>query len=324
MRTGFWPLGAVLVACLLISALVGCSARSSKKLSQPEFQSPADIKLRPISVIGGVLGSSRLSSPSDLILDQSGSVYILDSGNNRLVKLGPGGAFLKEVGGFGGGTNQFRQPAALAFDGGINILVADSENRRLVKYDRNLNYAGSIDTYLDMSQTERNFGLVGGVAFTRQGDVLLSDIEEDRILRLDSFYNMSGEFGGFGYGFGQLRNPGGIAVDSRDQVYVADSGNGRIAVFNPFGKFIRSIGEGELVTPRGVEIDEGGFVWVADVGRGEVLVFGKGGALLQRLGGQGISEVRFSYPVSLRVFSGSRLCVLERREGELKIFEMVR
>jgi tripartite motif-containing protein 71 len=321
---GFSPLAGALIASLLLSTLVGCSARSSKKLSQQEFPSAADMKLRPISVIGGVLGSSRLNSPSDLILDQSGNLYILDSGNNRLVKLAPGGAFLKEVGGFGGGTNQFRQPAALAFDGGINLLVADSENRRLVKYDRNLNYAGSIDTYLDMSQTERSFGLVGGVVFTRQGDVLLSDLEEDRILKLDSFYNMSGEFGGFGYGFGQLRNPGGIAIDSGDNVYVADSGNGRIAVFNPFGKFIRSIGGDELVTPGGVEIDEEGAVWVADVGQGEVLVFGRGGALLHRFGGEGISEVRFSYPVSLRLLSGGRLCVLEGREGELKIFEVVR
>jgi DNA-binding beta-propeller fold protein YncE len=313
-----------LTASFLALGLFGCSAKDSGRLAQVEPPAPADIKLQPTSVIAGVLGSSSLNSPSDFILDHSGDIYILDGGNNRLVKLSPQGKFLKEVGGFGGGVNQFRQPTALAFDGGINILVADSQNRRLVRFDRNLNFAGSIDTYLDMSGTERGFGLVAGVRFTNQGDLLLSDTEEDRILKLDGFYNMSGEFGGFGYGFGQLREPAAIVVDAQDRVYVADSGNGRIAVFNPFGKFLWSLGEGELVAPKGLEIDTSGLVWVGDAGSGRVAVFSTRGRLITQFGGGGSSQVAFSYPTSIRVSSDGRLYVLDGREATLKIFEITR
>lgn len=313
-----------LIASFLTLMFFGCSAKDSSRLAQVEPPTPANVELKPISVIGGVLGSSRLNSPSDFILDHSGNIYILDGGNNRLVKLSPEGMFLKEVGGFGGGVNQLRQPSALAFDGGINILVADSQNRRLVRFDRNLNFAGSIDTYLDMSQTERNFGLMAGIKFTNQGDILLSDTEEDRILKLDGFYNMSGEFGGFGYGFGQLRQPAAIVIDAQDKVYVADSGNGRIAVFNPFGKFLWSIGEEELIAPRGLEIDTSGLLWVGEVGRGRVVVFSKEGRFLKEFGGGDDHRVSFSYPTSVRVSSENRLYVLDGREGSLKIFEIMR
>jgi DNA-binding beta-propeller fold protein YncE len=313
-----------LIASFLNLIFFGCSAKDSSRLAQVEPPTPENVELKPISVIAGILGSSRLNSPSGFILDHSGNIYILDGGNNRLVKLSPEGRFSKEVGGFGGGVNQFRQPSALAFDGGINILVADSQNRRLVRFDRNLNFAGSIDTYLDMSQTERNFGLMAGIKFTNQGDILLSDTEEDRILKLDGFYNMSGEFGGFGYGFGQLREPAAIVIDAQDRVYVADSGNGRIAVFNPFGKFLWSIGEEELVTPKGLEIDKSGFLWVGDVGRGRVVVFSKEGRFLKEFGGGDDPRVTFSYPTSVRVSSENRLYVLDGREGSLKIFEIMR
>ncbi|KPJ50820.1 MAG: hypothetical protein AMJ41_00830, partial [candidate division Zixibacteria bacterium DG_27] len=103
-----------LIASFLTLTFFGCAAKDSGRLAQVEPSTPANIELKPISVIGGVLGSSPLNSPSDFIRDHSGGIYILDGGNNRLVKLGPEGKFLREVGGFGGGVNQFRRPSALA------------------------------------------------------------------------------------------------------------------------------------------------------------------------------------------------------------------
>jgi len=135
---------------------------------------------------------------------------------------------------------------------------------------------------------------------------------------------MSGEFGGFGYGFGQLREPAAIAVDRHDKVYVADSGNGRVAVFNPFGKFLWSIGQEGLSVPKGIDIDNRGFIWVADAGGGRVVVFSREGELLKKFGAGDSPGMVFSSPVSVRASSGDRLYVLDGREGTLKIFEIVR
>src|SRR5207247_10772410 len=47
--------------------------------------------------------------------------------------------------------------------------------------------------------------------------------------------------GGPGGGKGQFDNPHGIAVDSAGNIFVADTGNGRIQKFSPKGNFVTSL-----------------------------------------------------------------------------------
>ncbi|MGD9909789.1 MAG: YIP1 family protein [Candidatus Izemoplasmatales bacterium] len=54
-------------------------------------------------------------------------------------------------------------------------------------------------------------------------------------------------------------------------VYVADTGNHRVVVFNYSGEIVRIIGEGELVSPTGVFVSDENYLYVAD--KGNQLVF---------------------------------------------------
>jgi len=75
--------------------------------------------------------------------------------------------------------------------------------------------------------------------------------------------------GGKGTEKGQFATPSGIAVDSKGNVLVADTINGRIQKFSPSGTFISSIGtkgsgHGQFGDPNGIAIDKSGNIYVAE------------------------------------------------------------
>lgn len=76
-----------------------------------------------------------------------------------------------------------------------------------------------------------------------QDKLFILDSAESRI-KVFNKRNMSqiGEFGRIGQDKGQFTNPDGVAVDAKGLIYVGDSGNGRIQVFDKKLQFIRTIG----------------------------------------------------------------------------------
>jgi sugar lactone lactonase YvrE len=70
--------------------------------------------------------------------------------------------------------------------------------------------------------------------------------------------------GGKGAGKGEFDSPSGIAVDGSGNVFVADTGNGRIEKFSPNGVFVTTIGRFEA--PNGIGVDRAGNIYVAEIG----------------------------------------------------------
>ena len=68
------------------------------------------------------------------------NMYISDGyGNSRIVKISKDGIWLKTVGTYGSGQDQFNKPHGIATDGQGNIYVADRGNNRIQVYDYDLN-----------------------------------------------------------------------------------------------------------------------------------------------------------------------------------------
>jgi len=113
-------------------------------------------------------------------------------------------------------------------------------------------------------------------------------------------------------GDGQFDEPWGVACDREGRIYVADTWNGRVQVFDRDGRFLRKWGSLSAATasegnplsmfgPRGIAIDTEGNLLVTDTGNCRILRFSRDGAPLAQIGGSGSLPGQFKEPVGLAV-----------------------
>jgi len=96
-------------------------------------------------------------------------------------------------------------------------------------------------------------------------------------------------WGDDGAGSGQFNYPKGIAVDAQGHVYVTDSYNHRVQVFDTDGRFLREWGgqgndPGRFQEPWGIAVDKAGNVYVADTWNHRIQKFDAEGHFVMQWG----------------------------------------
>jgi DNA-binding beta-propeller fold protein YncE len=145
-----------------------------------------------------------------------------------------------------------------------------------------------------------------GAAFDGSGNYYVVDIRHHRIQKFDPNGNFLLTWGSFGSGDEQFTFSGSlnvtpftIAVDQAGNVYVPDSGNRKIKVFNSSGGFVKQFGsmgagDGQFQLPVCVGLDRAGNIYVADPGNRRIQVFDSTGTFLRKWGAPGTGDGQFS------------------------------
>jgi sugar lactone lactonase YvrE len=88
-------------------------------------------KVRTLGDIDAVDPNLAFYMPSEIALDASGNIYVLDTGNHRIQKFGPDGKFLSSFGRQGQGPGDFYYPDSLGIDQRGTLYVGDPNNQRI-------------------------------------------------------------------------------------------------------------------------------------------------------------------------------------------------
>uniref|UniRef100_A0A7V3ZTH8 6-bladed beta-propeller n=1 Tax=candidate division WOR-3 bacterium TaxID=2052148 RepID=A0A7V3ZTH8_UNCW3 len=117
-------------------------------------------------------------------VDSMGYVYVLDRGNNRIVKFSPDGKFLTWFGGTGQGPGDLLNPIDFDIDKFGNIIVLEEGNHRISIFDRSGKWINSFS--LD--------GNASSIFVTPQGEIFVNmPIIGGRLSNLFHIYNFRGE-----------------------------------------------------------------------------------------------------------------------------------
>lgn len=268
-------------------------------------------------------------SPLGVTTDPFGNVFVADTGNHRVVQFDEQGRKVFVYGGYGWREGEFSGPSDVSAAEGFRLFVVDEGNDRIQEFD-----IGDTSPEGVVFPFAAGMGL-GGEELVRPSRIQLDT--EGRIYVTDGLCHCVWIFTPTGELFGRLgelgdaptrfRNPGGVAVGPKGRVYVADTGNRRIQVFDSIGNFLAVWGGPEddfLVEPIGVEVGPEGNVWVADAGSAEVRVFTPAGVPLFRFGGHGDGPGSFGAPVDLAHGRNGRLWVVDEEREVVEGFSIQR
>jgi uncharacterized protein (TIGR03437 family) len=218
---------------------------------------------------GGLATSAALYGPVDIAFDSAGNAYIADGSMNVIRKVNTSGristiAGANDYGFSGDGASASRAslyfPEGMTSDPAGNIYLVDRGHLRV----RKISPANIITTiagggaYGDRGDggaaTDAAFYYMGGVAVDSKGNVYIADRVANRVRKLTVATGIISTFVGTGTagkngstGAGTaflLYGPDALAIDSTDNLYIADKYNGRILRVTPDGNVTTFAGNG--------------------------------------------------------------------------------
>ena len=180
---------------------------------------------------------------------------------------------------------------------------------------------------MNNNPTGRGFGHPVDLAIGQGGRIYVLNrhaaLARVGICTLDEEY--LGEFGSYGHEDGQFWLPTAIAVDNRENIYVADEYHHSVTVFDRSGAFKNKWGEhgsgdGQLDGPSGLAIDADDYVYVVDQKNCRVHKFTADGRHLLQWGERGEEEGQFNLPWGITLDTQGNVYVADWRNDRIQKF----
>jgi DNA-binding beta-propeller fold protein YncE len=258
--------------------------------------------------------------------DSKGNVYAADQGAGAIFVFNPETKAVEMI----------RNAHEAHF--GLIVGLAIDDNDRIFVTDDKLHHVAVISP---KHQQESTFGaevLVrpGGIAIDTTNRLLyVVDTGNDvvQVFDADSFKSLR-HFGKpsnkhLATESGLFSLPTNVAVDKEGNVYVTDTLNDRVEIFDADGNFLSTFGKngdgpGYFSRPKGIAVDVDGHIWVADAMQQRVQVFNNEGRLLIYFGELGGYPGQFQELYGIAIDNKTnRAITSEQYQGRVQMFRYV-
>jgi len=290
------------------------------------FRQPLPLPTIPDAQLPGYSTSIYgVSSPTGVAVSRSGDwIYVSESGGERIVRIFDGAG--NPVGTMAppAETGNDHVPVYLAIDPLTEeVYVSDRPTGTIYIYDRE----GRYQRPFAPAKPQPGWQPVG-LAFDPAGNLYVTDLGTDpeRVAVFDRTGELIRTIGADA----KLSFPNAVALDDAGLVYVTDSNNGRLLVFDAEGAIVgrigRGAGSGNLGLPRGLAIDHQGRVFVVDTSGQGVVMYRALKADQRRpdfvgfFGGQGVGDGQFAFPMGAATDDRGRIYVADTANGRGQVW----
>jgi sugar lactone lactonase YvrE len=266
----------------------------------------------------GSYGSNpdQLYLPTGIALDGEGNIWVADYGNNRVKKFSGLGIYISEFvsvtpDGIAITNNamyvtEFNSRSVKKYtlngvltdeiefpDSPISPVVVIDEANICVATANGIFIGNLVSNSVSaIPEPQNDYRILSNGLALRNGKIFITDLlnrvfaYDLQLNSLQIFLNCKAD--------GQFNGPSQMAIDNNQNIYIVDSQNHRVQVFNSEGNFIRKFGSygftnGELSFPQDIAVDVNGDCYVLN--NNGVAVFNNQGVFLRRFSVEGYGGI---------------------------------
>ena len=283
----------------------------------------------------GSLDQLNLNFPRNLEVAPDGTLYILDTGNHRLLHISTDGSLLNSWGEYGslesggGLPGTFNEPWGIGISPEGDVYVADTWNHRIQKFTSEGEFLLSWGKF-GQRETPDAFWGPRDVVIDENGHVYVADTGNKRIVVFDTEGQFIAEFGDVGYADGQFDEPSGLALDGDGNLFVADTWNQRIQVFSPDFNGLAQV----FLTKWDVEgwygqsldnkpyltISPDGLVYTSDPELSRIIAYTSSGEVVATWGMEGQDQTSLFFPTGLAADQEGGIWVSDTKNNRIQYF----
>lgn len=270
----------------------------------------------------------QLLVPLGLTSDSKGNFYIADAGVGAIFVYNVEQKRTELI--KNGDVMNMGEIVGLAMDDNDQLFVSDAKFKQVSVLAKKNNVWERVDIL-----GKGDLISPAGVAIDRENRLLyVVDTQADQVLVYDAdSFKLLRKIGTTGKKHtltdaGNFSLPTHAAVDKDGNLYVTDTLNARVEVFDADGQFIREFGKpgdglGQFSKPKGIAIDCDGHVWVADEMLNRVQVLTNEGQPLMWFGKEGTLPGQFEGVYDITIDSKDRVITTEQFPARTQIFQYV-
>lgn len=305
----------------------------------------------------GVGSAARFWGPQGLAVGSGGTLYIADTGNSTIRTMNTLDAVTTLAGSpSAGGTSgaapnaRFYNPQNVALDSATNIYVADTQNsviRKITTTGAVTVFAGTTGVFGSADGASALFSGPQGIAVDGNGNVYVADTGNSTVRKITPggvTSTFAGSAGLPGNTDGtnttvQFNRPEGVAVDSANNVYVADTYNFTIRKITPggvsstlaglagtSGSFDGTNTGARFNCPAGVAVDSSGNLYVSDYNNNTIREVSPAGVVTTLAGWAGVwgnsdgtgTNASFYGPTGITVDASDNVFVIDSGNNTLR------
>ncbi|PLX88211.1 MAG: hypothetical protein C0614_02650 [Desulfuromonas sp.] len=281
-------------------------------------------------VLGEKPPANLFAGPTDVVSDGKGRVFVTDTTRRQVVILDLNrleSRLLNQARETGTGQEALLSvPYSVDIDDQGRLYVVDPFLKKIVIFGPDEVYQRTIEL--------PEIGRPTSIALdSAHGRIMVADTSLHQLVVVTTEGIVIGTIGERGNGPSQFNYPTDVDVDEQGNVYVLDTLNARVQMFNPELEFVREFGErgtaaGSFRVPKMLAVDPFGHIYVTEALDHKIVIFNREGDFLLRVGGKsmvtnGVSPGGFYLPRGIDVDQNGTIWVVDSLNRMIHRFQFL-